>query len=80
MACLARLVLMPLLALVAIWFFQLDGLSRMAIVIYAIMPVPPGSYILARQLGGDATLLATIIVASTLLSIATVPIWLFVLG
>jgi predicted permease len=52
----------------------------MAIVIYAIMPVPPGSYILARQLGGDATLLATIIVASTLLSIATVPIWLFVLG
>ncbi len=80
MACLARLVLMPLLALAAIWAFELDGLSRMAIVIYAIMPVPPGSYILARQLGGDATLLATIIVASTLFSIATVPIWLFILS
>ncbi len=80
MACFTRLVLVPLLAIAAIWIFQLDGLSRMAIVIYAIMPVPPGSYILARQLGGDATLLATIIVASTLFSIATVPLWLFLLG
>ncbi|MDP6875304.1 MAG: AEC family transporter [Alphaproteobacteria bacterium] len=80
MACLARLVLMPLLALAAIWLFQVDGLNRMAVLIYAIMPVPPGSYILARQLGGDATLSATIIIASTLLAVATVPMWIFLLG
>jgi hypothetical protein len=52
----------------------------MAVMIYALMPVPPGSYILARQLGGDATLLAAVIAASTVLAIATVPIWIFMLS
>lgn len=80
MACLARLLVMPLLALAMLWLFEVNGLSRMAVMIYALMPVPPGSYILARQLGGDATLLAAVIAASTVLAIATVPIWIFMLS
>ena len=79
-ACLGRLILMPLLVLAMIWVFKVEGLGRMAVLIYAIMPVPPGSYILARQLGGDATLLATIIAATTLIAVATVPIWIFILS
>ena len=55
MACLARLLIMPLLALATLWIFEVGGLSRMAVLIYVLMPVSPGSYILARQLGGDAT-------------------------
>lgn len=80
MACLARLLAMPLLVLAMIWLLDVDGLNRMAAMIYALMPVPPASYILARQLGGDATLLAAVIAASTLLAVATVPIWIFILG
>ena len=80
MACLARLLVMPLLAVSTLWIFEVDGLGRMAVLIYALMPVPPASYILARQLGGDATLLAGVIAASTVLAIATVPVWLFVLS
>ncbi|MDA1100711.1 MAG: AEC family transporter [Proteobacteria bacterium] len=80
MACLARLLAMPLLVLGMLWVFEVDGLSRMAAMIYALMPVPPGSYILARQLGGDAALLAAVIAASTVLAIVTVPMWIFMLS
>jgi predicted permease len=41
-------------------------------------PVATSSYILARQLGGDARLMANIITLTTLLSLVTIPltIWL----
>jgi len=80
MACVARLLVMPMLALAILWVFEIEGLSRMAVLIYALMPVPPASYILARQLGGDATLLAAVIAASTVFAIVTVPIGLFLLS
>ena len=80
MACAARLIVMPALVFAMTWVLGIDGLSRMAVMIYALMPVPPASYILARQLGGDATVLAAIISASTLLAIAIVPIWIFMLS
>ena len=36
-------------------------------------PVATSAYILARQLGGDSTLMANIITLTTLLSLLTIP-------
>lgn len=75
LACGLRLVAMPVLALGATWLFDIDGLTRAAVLIYATAPVAPSAYILARQLGGDAELMSGIITGSTLFAAVTMPVW-----
>ena len=76
MVCVVRLGLLPLLALAACEVFGVEGLPRTALLIYAMMPVSPAAYILARQLGGDAGLMAAIVTATTFAAVATVPLWM----
>jgi predicted permease len=78
--CVLRLVAMPALALGITTLLGVDGLAQMCVLLYAVMPVPPGAYILARQLGGDARLTAAIISASTMAALFTIPLWLTGLG
>lgn len=80
MVSVIRLGLLPMLALAACELFQVSDLSRIAILIYAMMPVSPAAYILARQLGGDAKLMAAIVTATTFVSILTVPAWILLVG
>jgi malonate transporter and related proteins len=50
---------------------------RWGLVIVAIcsaVPTSPSAYVLARQMGGDAPLLAQIITLQTMLAAATMPI------
>jgi predicted permease len=75
-----RLAAMPVLALSTCWIFDIEGVMRLCILIYACAPVPPGAYILARQLGGDAPLTAAMISISTLLALLTMPAWLYWAG
>jgi len=78
--CLLRLVAMPALALAVTWALGIDGLARTCVLLYAVMPVPAGAYILARQLGGDARLTAAVISASTMAALVTIPLWLTFFG
>jgi malonate transporter and related proteins len=41
----------------------------------ASMPSAPASYVLAREMGGDAGLMAGIVTATTLLALVTIPFW-----
>jgi len=43
------------------------------------MPTAPASYTLARQMGGDAKLMATIITLMTLIAALTMPVMLALL-
>jgi hypothetical protein len=40
---------------------------------FAALPASPAAYVLARQLGGDAPLMAAVITAEVLLAVVTVP-------
>jgi malonate transporter and related proteins len=74
---LLRLVVMPG---VAAGLCYAIGLSTMAFEIAMVCvaaPVATSAYILARQLGGDAKLMANIITLTTLLSLITIPITLW---
>jgi predicted permease len=69
-----KLVLMPVLALgLAVWF-GLSGTNLAIVAICAAVPTSPSAYVLARQMGGDAPLLAQIITLQTILAAITMPI------
>ncbi|MBF58878.1 AEC family transporter [Halomonas sp. FeN2] len=71
-----KLLLMPALVLALTWILQLDPVSRDVALLFAALPTATSAYILARQLGGDAELMAAIITGQTLLAMLTLPLWL----
>ena len=48
------------------------------ITIFAVMPMPPSSFTIAREMGGDAPLAASMITLQPLLSLITVPVSLVI--
>lgn len=75
-----KLLLMPTLVLALTWILQLDPVSRDVALLFAALPTATSAYILARQLGGDAELMAAIITGQTLLAMLTLPFWLTLVG
>ena len=73
-ACLFKLVLLPGLMWAACYLFQADKLSTTVAVLFAALPGSPLSYILAKQLGGDSKLMASIVTVQTGVSMLTLPI------
>lgn len=69
-----KLALMPVLALVLATWFGLSGDSRAIVAICSAVPTSSSAYVLARQMGGDAPLLAQIITLQTILAAITMPI------
>ncbi|MDH7942949.1 AEC family transporter [Pseudohongiella sp. SYSU M77423] len=64
-----------LMLALAIWW-QLDLLSRQVLLLLACLPTATSAYILSRQLGGNAPMMANIISAQTLLAFVVMPLWL----
>ncbi|MDE2378290.1 AEC family transporter [Bradyrhizobium sp.] len=69
-----KLVLMPALALLLALWFGLSGPGLAIVAICAAVPTAPSAYVMARQMGGDAPLLAQIITLQTILAAVTMPI------
>jgi malonate transporter and related proteins len=65
---------MPLLAFLLARWFELSGEGLAVVVICAAVPTSPSAYVLARQMGGDAPLLAQIITLQTILAAITMQI------
>ena len=74
-----KLVVMP----VATWGFcrllGVEGVAAATALLFTAAPVSASSYVLARQLGGDAPLMAGLITLSTLLAALTMPLALALL-
>jgi predicted permease len=75
-----KLLLMPAMVLVLGWLVGLDTVSSDVALLFAALPTATSAYILARQLGGDAELMAAIITGQTLLAMLTLPAWLQLAG
>lgn len=75
----AKLVVFPVLTLGLALLLGMDGTMIKAAILLAALPTATSSYILARQLGGDAPLMAAIISGQTLLGMITLPLLLGVL-
>jgi predicted permease len=59
----------PVLIFIFGKLFGIDGMMLSILVLFAVLPTAPSSFILARQLGGDVGLMSSIITVQTLLSI-----------
>ncbi len=74
-----KLVVMP----VATWgfcrMFGVEGVSAATALLFTAAPISASSYVLARQLGGDAPLMAGLITLSTILAALSMPLALAVL-
>ncbi len=75
-----RLFAMPLLAIGMAWIFGLDGIEALVLVIFFAIPTAPTSYVLTRQFGGDATYMAGLVTAQTLVSVLSIPLVLLIFG
>ena len=73
-----KLLALPALALLIGAWFALPALQLQILVTFAALPTASSAYVLAARLGGNAPLVAFIISAGTLASIATLPVWLMV--
>lgn len=73
-----KLLLFPCLMLVICGLFVESMLVAQVLLMFSALPTASSAYVLARQLGGDAPLMAAIITGQTLISMATMPLVLAV--
>lgn len=69
-----RLLLMPLGAWLLSGWLGMTGMEQVTVVLLFALPCAPTAYVLARQLQGDAELMAGIITLQTLLAMLSLPL------
>ena len=69
-----KLAVLPALTWAGCWALGVEGTAAFVAVLFNGLPTATSAYILARQLGGDATLMASLITAQTLLAMLTLPL------
>ena len=72
--CALKLIVMPAIAIGIALALGLTGANLAVIACCTAVPAASNSYILARQLGGDAPLMAQILTLETMLAAATMPV------
>ncbi|MEK9644580.1 MAG: AEC family transporter [Alphaproteobacteria bacterium] len=78
LSAILKLVAMPLIAFGIAQALGVGGLAAKVLILFHALPTAPSAYILARQLGGDAQLMAGILTAQTALAVVTLPLWIAV--
>jgi predicted permease len=73
-AVVLKLVLMPVIAVALALWFGLSGSNLAIVTACAAVPTSSSAYVLARQMGGDAPLLAQIITLQTVFAALTIPV------
>jgi predicted permease len=76
----AKLIMMPVTTYILLELFQIDGIIAEIGLLYSCLPCASTSYILSKQLGGDADLMASIITFTTIFSILSLSFLMYVLS
>jgi predicted permease len=69
-----KLIVLPVLTLGALFALGVGGVAAFVAVLFNGLPTATSAYILARQLGGDAALMASLITVQTFLSMLSLPL------
>lgn len=79
-ATVLKLALMPLFMFIFGNYFGVAGMSLTVAILCGAAPTAGASYILARKMGGDASLMANILTTQTLISIVSITAILYYIG
>ncbi|HHU38206.1 MAG TPA: AEC family transporter [Propionibacterium sp.] len=71
-----RLLVMPATALALVHLTGLRGDAAVVSLVFLSLPTASSAYVLARRLGGDAPLMASITAVQTGIALLTVPVWM----
>ncbi|MDB6453726.1 AEC family transporter [Falsirhodobacter sp. 20TX0035] len=74
-----KFLLMPVATLLVARAVALDGPALTTALLFQVLPTASSAYILARQLGGDAPLMAGITAVQTVIAMAAIPLMVAVL-
>lgn len=75
-SCAVKFLVLPVIAMSVSYLFGMNELDRQVLLVLSVLPTATASYVLAKQLGGDAELMASIITVQTLLSAVFIPLML----
>ncbi len=78
-AVVLKLILLPVMAALACHVLGVEGVERSVVILFAALPSSPAAYVLARQMGGNAPMMAGVISSTTPLAMITIPIVLTLL-
>ncbi len=76
-ASVVKLAVLPALLLIGMSNADLEGAPAGVLLLFAAAPTSVSSFVLARHMGGDYKLMAALITVQVLLSMATLPLWLW---
>jgi predicted permease len=69
-----KLLVLPLFMYLALRFFAVSGTPAAVAILCSAVPTGSGAYVLARQMGGDAPLVANILTAQVVCAAVTIPL------
>jgi malonate transporter and related proteins len=75
-----KLLIMPIVTFVILWSMSISGTAKSIGVLYSCLPCASTSYILSRQLGGDPETMSSIITFTTIFSILSLSLLMYILG
>lgn len=79
LALVLKLGVLPAFTAAACWAFEVTGVAAFTAILFNGIPTAASTYILARQMGGDAKLMASIITLQVIASAVTLPVILLLL-
>jgi hypothetical protein len=79
-SCVLKMIAFPAIIFATCVYLELNAVQTSIAILFGAVPTTAAGYILAKQLGGDAPLMATIVVVQTGLSIITIPITMALVG
>lgn len=75
-----KLIAMPVVTFIVLWLMSISGTAKSVGILFSCLPCASTSYILSRQLGGDPETMSSIITFTTLFSILSLSILMYILG
>ena len=75
-----KLIIMPIITFFVLWFMSISGTAKSVGILFSCLPCASSAYILSRQLGGDPETMAAIITFTTIFSILSLSLLVYILG
>jgi malonate transporter len=75
-----KLMIFPIITVIILSIMSISSTTRSIGILYSCLPCASTAYVLSRQLGGDYESMASIITFTTIFSLVSLPIFMYLLG